>query len=214
MPSGNLLLVGGCFVHTYHPPEFKFKDGKNKMTKPAIYARVSDDKKKSDGERRQDVKRQIEPLLNYWIGKGFKKEEILIYCDDGKSAFTEDWNGRPDFKRLMNDCRRHYVTHFAIEDMTRFSRRLDLGLPLLRELGELNVHLVSLKEGEIEITSSKGWLQSSLLLMFAEWDSRVKSEKVKSGMERAKQLAGLSNTPPPRVKSISKLGLREASPKS
>ena len=49
------------------------------------------------------------------------------------------------------------------------------------------INLISLKEGEIEVTSSKGWLQSTMLLMFAEWDSRVKSEKVKSGMLKAKE---------------------------
>ena len=70
--------------------------------------------------------------------------------------------------------------------MTRFSRRLSLGLQWLKELGELKVNLISLEEGEIEVTSSKGWMQSSMLLMFSEWDSRIKSEKVKSGMARAK----------------------------
>ena len=72
--------------------------------------------------------------------------------------------------------------------MTRLSRRIDLGLPVLRELGELGVHVISLKEGELEVTSARGWMQSAMLLMFAEWDSRVKSEKVKSGMEKARNL--------------------------
>jgi len=154
--------------------------------KVCLYARVSDDKKKSDGERRQDVSRQIEMLKDYYIKQGIK--DIEIYCDDGKSAFTDDWNNRPDFKRLMNDCRRHFIQEIAIEDMTRLSRRIDIGLPLIRELGKLNVQLISLKEGELEVTSSRGWMQSAMLLMFAEWDSRVKSEKVKSGMQKAKNL--------------------------
>ena len=126
--------------------------------------------------------------------------EVIEYIDDGKSAFTEDWNSRPQFKQLFNDCRRRFVQTIIIEDMTRFSRRLDIGLPLLKELGELGVHLISLKEGELEVTSSKGWLQSSMLLMFAEWDSRIKSEKVRSGMQRAKdkgkKIGGWKNTPP------------------
>lgn len=152
----------------------------------AIYARVSDDKKKSDGDRRQDVTRQLEILREYLKRKGISgwKE----YVDDAKSAFTEDWNQRPDFKRLFNDCRRQFIKEIYIEDMTRFSRRLDVGLPLLKELGSLNVQLVSLRDGEIEVTSAKGWLQSSILLMFAEWDSRIKAEKVRSGMQKAKNL--------------------------
>lgn len=158
--------------------------------KVAIYARVSDDKKKQDGDRRQDVMRQVEYLKPIILAryKDLKEQDVEVYIDDGKSAFTEDWNNRQDFKRLINDCRRHYISEIWIEDMTRFSRRIDLGLPLLRELGTLGCHLISTKEGEIEVTSTRGWLNSALLLLFAEWDSRSKSEKVKSGMQKAKNL--------------------------
>lgn len=155
------------------------------MTKVAIYARVSDDKKKLDGERRQDVERQVEVIKEHLKRKGIK--HYRVYVDDGKSAYTEDWNQRPAFKQLFNDCRRHFIQEIYIEDMTRFSRRLDLGLQWLKELRNLNVNLTSLKEGELEVTSSKGWMQSSMLLMFSEWDSRIKGEKVKSGMQRAKE---------------------------
>ena len=154
--------------------------------KYGIYARVSDDKKKSDGERRQDVNRQIELGKSFWKGRGI--EDIEIYCDDGKSAFTDDFNQRPDFKRLLNDCRRNMLRDFWVEDITRFSRNLSMGLQWLKELGNLNVNMISQREGEIEITSSRGWMQSTMLLMFAEWDSRVKSEKVRSGMQKAKNL--------------------------
>lgn len=156
--------------------------------KVALYARVSDDKKKNDGDRRQDVRRQLDVLRDHVRRKGIADENILEYIDDAKSAFTDDWNQRTDFKRLFNDCRRHFIKEIYIEDMTRFSRNLSLGLQWLKELAELNVQVISLKEGEIEVTSSKGWMQSTMLLMFAEWDSRIKSEKVRSGMQKAKNL--------------------------
>jgi len=158
--------------------------------KIAIYSRVSDDKKKDDGSRRQDINRQIEyltPIANSRMTM-LSCDAVEHYADDGKSAFTDDWNSRPEFKRLINDCRRHYIKEIIIEDMTRFSRRIDLGLPILRELGQIGVNVFSLKEGEIEVTTSQGWLKSSILLMFSEWDSRVKSEKVKNGMQKAKNL--------------------------
>ncbi|HRZ85395.1 MAG TPA: recombinase family protein [Candidatus Paceibacterota bacterium] len=151
----------------------------------AIYCRVSDDKKKADGGRRQDIERQNKILGDPLTNKGIK---FKTYLDDGKSAFTDDLNQRLAFKQLLNDCRRHYIKTIYIEDLTRFSRNLSLGLQWLKELGELDVHVISLREGEIEVTSSKGWAQSAMLLMFAEWDSRIKSEKVKSGMEKAKNL--------------------------
>lgn len=159
---------------------------KTEIPSIAKYGRVSDDKKKLDGDRRQDIARQDEILENHLKLKGIT--ESKFYADDGKSAFTDDLNQRPAFKQLLNDCRRHYIKEIYIEDMTRFSRNLSLGLQWLKELGELGVNVISLKEGELEVTSSKGWMQSTMLLMFAEWDSRVKSEKVKSGMQKARNL--------------------------
>lgn len=154
----------------------------------AIYARVSDDKKKDDGTRRQDIARQINILNEHLKLKGINPREIVIYSDDGKSAYTEDLNQRPAFKQMLNDCRRHFIKEIYVEDMTRFSRNLSIGLQILKELSELNVHLISLREGELETTSPQAWMQSTILLMFAEWDSRIKSEKVKSGMLKAKNL--------------------------
>ena len=40
------------------------------MKKVGIYTRVSDDKKKNDGERRQYVERQIKLLTNFLNNKG------------------------------------------------------------------------------------------------------------------------------------------------
>lgn len=161
----------------------------------AIYARVSDVKKKLDGERRQDISRQIEMLIAHYTRQGIAREDIAIYQDDGKSAYTDDLNQRPDFKRLLNDCRRHYITEFAIEDMTRFSRNLSMGLAWIKELGTLNVNIISMREGEIDCTSSAGWMKSAITLLFAEWDSRIKSEKVQSGMAKAKNLGKTINRP-------------------
>ena len=154
--------------------------------KVAIYVRVSGTKKKQDGERRQDVNRQLENIREFLKRKGIS--EWKEYIDDGKSAFTEDWNQRPAFKQLINDCKRHFITEIYIEDMTRFSRNLSLGLQWLKELGDLKVQLISLKEGEFEVTSSKGWIQSTMMLMMAEWESKIRSEKVKSGMRKARNL--------------------------
>jgi DNA invertase Pin-like site-specific DNA recombinase len=154
--------------------------------KIALYARVSDDKKKSDGERRQDVNRQVDMLRDYLKRREVKEWEE--YVDDGKSAFTDDWNCRPDFRRLMNDCKRHFVTEIVMEDLTRLSRNLLNGLRYMKDLSDLRIDILSLKEGQLEVTSTKGWMQSSMLLMFAEMESRMRSEKVKSGMLKARNL--------------------------
>lgn len=168
-------------------PRFKtweeYADKEKVRIQDAIYIRVSDDKKKSDGERRQDLMRQQEVLANFLVSKGITT--FKVYADDAKSAWTDDINAREDFVKLLNDCRRNFIKRIFIEDMTRFSRNLSLGLQWIKELGELGVQIISLREGEIDATSSQGWMKSAITLMFAEWDSRIKSEKVKSGMEKA-----------------------------
>lgn len=157
----------------------------NKIIPIAIYVRVSGTKKKEDGQRRQDVNRQIEIIETYLQRAGFVRWKV--YCDDGLSAYTEDINQRPAFKQLMNDCLRYYIKEIYIEDITRFSRNLTIGIKWLKKLSELKVNIISLKEGQLDYTSSKGWLQSNIFLLFAEWESRIRSEKVKSGMKRAKE---------------------------
>ena len=154
--------------------------------KVAIYCRVSDDKKKDDGTRRQDVQRQEEKIISFLKNRGIT--EHSLYKDDGKSAYTEDFNQRADFKRLLNDCRRGWIKEIYVEDMTRFSRNLVLGLQWLKELSDLKVNVISLSEGEIEVTSSGGWMKTAIFLMMAEWSSRIQSEKVRSGMKKAKNL--------------------------
>lgn len=180
----------------------------------ALYCRVSDDKKKVDGERIQDVQRQVELLGNPLTEKGI---EFKTYVDDGKSAFTDDINQRPAFKNLMNDCRRNFISIIYIEDLTRFSRNLSLGLQWLKELGQLGVQVISVKEGDIEVTSAKGWMSSAFLLMFAQWDSMVKSEKVRSGMQKAKnlgkQIGGSRVGRKGKVKQTEETILQEANPK-
>lgn len=166
--------------------------------KVAIYCRVSDVKKKPDGERRQDINRQVELITEFLERKGINSYEL--YLDDGISAYTEDWNSRPAFKKLINDCRLYYVKEIYIEDMTRFSRNLVTGLKLMQELGELGVNLISLKEGEFEVTQSQDWMKSAMLLMFSEYTSRIQAEKVKSGMARAKDKGKHTGRPRKEVK--------------
>lgn len=144
----------------------------------AIYARVSDDKLKEDGQRRQDVNRQIERLSEY------AGAEAIVFQDDAVSAFKEDYNARPNFLRLMREIRANRVHKVYVESLDRISRRVADGLPLLEEISQRNCTVVSIAEGEIDVTSSPGWLRTGIFLLMAEWSSRDKSDKVKSAMER------------------------------
>lgn len=150
---------------------------------PAIYARVSDDKKKEDGDRRQDVNRQLELLRDHMKRLGFT--EWREYIDDGKSGWTDDLNSRPAFKKLRTDVFRRLVSKVYVEAMDRFSSNMIAGMGWLEEFSKIgNCSVVSLAEGEYEVTSDDGWAKSAMFLFMAEWRIRNLRSKIRSGMKR------------------------------
>lgn len=153
--------------------------------KVAIYARVSDDKLKQDGERRQDIERQLERCRAYAENDPDREGAVLVFKDDSTSAFKEDYNARPDFLRMLREIKANRVHKVYVETLDRISRRVAEGLPLLeRQFSAYNATVISIAEGEIDVTSSPGWLRTGIFFLMAEWSSRDKSDKVKSAMER------------------------------
>lgn len=153
--------------------------------KIAIYARVSDDKLKEDGDRRQDVKRQTEKLLAY-VRAFPEAVDIAYYTDDGKSAFKDDYQSRPEFVKLLREIRARRIQRVYVESLDRWSRRLEDGLKTIKEASDNGCTITSTMEGEIDVTNANGWFRCALGFMMAEWASRVMGDKVRSGMKRIK----------------------------
>lgn len=152
--------------------------------KVAIYARVSDDKLKEDGERRQDITRQTSKLRAWAVAMGWQVDDADIFCDDGKSAFKEDYQSRPAFVKLLREIRGHHYQRVLVEDLTRWSRRLEDGLRTLKEASDAGCTVSSMHEGEQDLTVANGWFRSAISFLMAEWSSRSMSEKIRSGMRR------------------------------
>lgn len=151
----------------------------------AIYARVSDDKLKQDGERRQDVDRQI-AKAKAWLQIQEPGKTPLLFVDDGLSAFKEDYHSRPQFVSLLREIRAKRVQRVIVEDLTRWSRRVEDGLKTMHEAALYGCSVTSLAEGEVDVTQAPGWFRCAIAFVLAEWASRSMSDKVKSGMERSK----------------------------
>ncbi len=149
----------------------------------AGYIRVSDSKLKTDGERRQDVNRQKEKITTFSQSMGWGVP--IFYSDDGRSAFQEDYNSRPAFIQLLNEIRANRIQRVIVEDLTRWSRRLEDGIKTLREASE-RATVTSMAEGEMNTTLPEGWFKVAIGFLMAEWSSRITAYKVRSGMERAK----------------------------
>lgn len=153
------------------------------MADIAGYCRVSDDKKKTDGERRQDVERQVQKIKAFC--KTMEWPEPIFFIDDGLSAYKEDYQSRPSFVRLLNEIRGNRIKRVVIEDLTRWSRRMEDGIKTLREASE-RATITSLAEGECNETTPEGWFKTRLAFLMAEWASKIQSYKVRSGMEKAR----------------------------
>jgi DNA invertase Pin-like site-specific DNA recombinase len=147
----------------------------------AGYIRVSDEKLKTDGDRRQDIERQKEKIIKFAQSMGWGTP--IFFSDDGLSAFKEDYNSRPEFCRLLREVRANRISRIIVEDLTRWSRRLEDGIKTLKEVSE-KATLTSMAEGECNETTPEGWFKSSLAFLMAEWSSRITAYKVKSGMDR------------------------------
>ncbi len=150
----------------------------------AIYARVSDDKLTEDGLRRQDVNRQVDLIKAYCERKSYEIGQI--YIDDGKSAWTDDFNARPAFNDMLSQVRQGHVKKIIVESLDRFSSNLVEGMRWLEEVAKHGATVESLQHGEHEVTSDDGWMKSGIFLLFAEYRIRNLRSKVKSGMSRAK----------------------------
>jgi len=71
------------------------------------YVRVSDQKLKTDGDRRQDIARQTEKITKFCDAMGWGIP--TFYSDDGISAYKEDYNSRPDFCKMLREVRANRI---------------------------------------------------------------------------------------------------------
>jgi len=151
------------------------------VNKVVGYIRVSDQKLKTDGARRQDINRQKEKIIKFCEGMDWSTPEF--YADDGVSAYKEDYNSRPQFLRMLAEIRANRIQRVVVEDLTRWSRRIEDGLRTMREASK-KCTVTSMAEGEVNTTLPDGWFKTAISFLMAEWSSKCASFKVQSGMAR------------------------------
>lgn len=148
------------------------------------YIRVSDQKLKTDGARRQDIDRQREKITKFCESMDWGTPEF--YSDDGLSAYKEDYNSRPAFLKMLREVRANRIQRIVVEDLTRWSRRIVDGLRTMDEVSN-KCTVTSMAEGEVDTTLPEGWFKVAVAFMLAEWNSKCQSYKVKSGMDKRLQ---------------------------
>jgi DNA invertase Pin-like site-specific DNA recombinase len=119
-----------------------------------------------------------------------------VYEDLGKSAFSGVV--RPDFERLIADCRAGRINMIIVYYVSRFSRMEPLdAIPIVTELLNLGVTIVSVTEGEFRKGSLMDLIHLIMRLDQAHNESKNKSNAVSSAKRAAKELGGFVGGQPP-----------------
>lgn len=136
----------------------------------AAYARVSSGK----DAMLHSLSAQISYYNNY-IGSRGDWVLVGIYADEALTGTKED---RPEFQRMLADCREGKIDMVITKSLTRFARNTVTLLATVRELKMLEVDVFFEKEN-IHTLSSDGELMLTLLASFAQEESRSASENQK-----------------------------------
>ena len=98
-----------------------------------------------------------------------------VYADEGLSGTLE---GRPEFQRMLQDCRAGKIDRILCKSISRFARNTVMLLKTVRELKRLGVS-VYFEEQNIDTMSGEGELMLTVLASFAQEESRSVSENCK-----------------------------------
>lgn len=136
----------------------------------AAYARVSGGK----DAQLHSLSTQISYYNNY-IGSRGDWMLAGIYADE---ALTGTKENRPEFQKLLEDCRAGKIDMVITKSITRFARNTVTLLATVRELKALEIDVFFEKEN-IHTLSADGELMLTLLASFAQEESRSVSENQK-----------------------------------
>ena len=141
-----------------------------KRKRVAAYARVSAEKDASLHSLAAQVSyysRLIQSRKD-WVYAG-------VYADEGLSGTKEN---RPEFQRLLQDCRAGKIDMVLVKSISRFARNTVTMLETMRELKTLGVDIFFEKEN-IHSMSGDGELMLTILASFAQAESLSVSENCK-----------------------------------
>jgi len=140
------------------------------LTRVAAYARVSTGK----DEMLHSLAAQVSYYSEYiqkqsgWIYSG-------VYADE---AITGTKDNRPEFQRLLIDCRNKQIDLVLTKSISRFARNTVTLLETVRELKSLGVD-VYFEEQNIHTLSGEGELMLTILASYAQEESLSVSENCK-----------------------------------
>jgi len=143
--------------------------------KIGLYGRVS------TTDKGQDVEMQLRDLRAYAQARGWVVFDE--YLDLGESGAKDS---RPELNRLLQDARKRRIDGILVWRLDRFGRSLKHLINTLDELKALGINFISYSES-LDFTTSTGQLLFHLLGAFAEFERNIIKERVRAGINHARQ---------------------------
>lgn len=146
-----------------------------KFKKVAAYARVSGG--------RDEILHSLSAQVSYYsdlIQNHSGWEYAGVYSD---RAYTGTKSARPDFEKLLSDCKSEKIEMIICKSVTRFARDTVDTLMITRELKDLGVDVFFEQEG-IYTLDSKGELLLTIMSSMAQEGARKISEDVTWGWRK------------------------------
>lgn len=145
----------------------------------AAYCRVSSDS--------SDQMNSFAAQLNYYTALISGKENwtmVDLYADAGISGTSA--KKRPDFQRLLSDCRKGRIDKILVKSISRFARNATDCLETIRELKAIGVG-VYFEEQNIDTSNMTGELLTSMFSAIAQKESESISGNMRWSYQRRMQ---------------------------
>ena len=142
------------------------------MFRAGLYARVST-------HDQQTIPLQIRSLREYVVQRGWT---IALQVKEVGSGASE----RQLREKLLEAARRREIDVVLVWRLDRWGRSVADLLTTLQELEHLGVGFVSLTEA-LDLTTPAGRAMAGLLAVFAEFERDILRERVRAGLDHARQ---------------------------
>ena len=153
------------------PPIASASQEADQRLKVAAYARVSTDREEQEDsfERQVDHYTQLISANSHW-------QFVGIYADPGISGTRAE--KRPDFLRMIADCRAGKIEKVLVKSISRFARNTVDALKYIRELKDLGIS-VYFESENIDTLTPGGEVLLTILAAMAEQESRTISANIR-----------------------------------
>lgn len=183
----------------------------------AAYCRVSTDHE----EQKKSIQEQQAQWLEFFAETGARPAEVGLICHREIKRINEDGTvvkgkliterrtnalyvdegisgkslqNRKAFEQMIADAKLKKFDMIYCEDVSRFSRSMEDGYTVIKDLRDIGVGVYFRKEGWDSLDLTKDF-ELQLRLSIAQEENRSKSARIKWAMGRLRQKGGWSSTP-------------------